>query len=61
MLTAIEVAENMAEMNSVPGWHLHPLKADRKGIWSLRLTRNYRLTFRVADDVISDMDIEDYH
>jgi proteic killer suppression protein len=61
MLTVIGDAENVAELSSVPGWHLHPLKGSRKGIWSLRLTRNYRLTFRVSGDVVSEIDVEDYH
>jgi toxin HigB-1 len=61
MLTAIEEAENIAELSSVPGWRLHPLKGSRKGTWSLRLDRNYRLTFRVANRVIGEIDVEDYH
>jgi proteic killer suppression protein len=61
MLTAIEEAANVAELNTVPGWRLHPLKGDRRGVWSLKLTRNYRLTFRVANAMVSDLDLEDYH
>jgi antitoxin MazE len=48
-------------LSSVPGWRLHPLKGGRKGTWSLRLDRNYRLTFRVANRVIGEIDVEDYH
>jgi proteic killer suppression protein len=61
MLTAIEEAENVAELATLPGWRLHPLKGDRKGIWSLTVTRNHRLTFRVAGSVVSEIDFEDYH
>jgi proteic killer suppression protein len=61
MLTVLEDAEDVAELYSIPGWRLHPLKGDRKGIWSLRLMGNRRLTFRIANDVVSDVDIEDYH
>ena len=39
----------------------HILTGDRKGTWSLRVTRNWRLTFRIEDDEIIDMDLEDYH
>ena len=43
------------------GWRLHPLKGDRKGVWSLTVTRNHRLTFRVTGSVVSEIDFEDYH
>jgi toxin HigB-1 len=61
MLTVIEEAENIAELETIPGWRFHPLKGDRKGIWSLKLTRNQRLTFRIEGSVVSEVDIEDYH
>jgi proteic killer suppression protein len=61
MLTALEEAESIAELETIPGWRLHQLKGDRKGIWSLTVTRNYRLTFRVAGASVSDVDFEDYH
>jgi proteic killer suppression protein len=61
MLTALEESENVAELETIPGWRLHPLKGDRKGVWSLTVTRNYRLTFRVERAVVSEVDFEDYH
>jgi toxin HigB-1 len=61
MLTAIEEAENVAELATLPGWRLHPLKGDRKGIWSLTVTRNHRLTFRITGSAVSEIDFEDYH
>jgi proteic killer suppression protein len=61
MLTALEEAENVVELETIPGWRLHPLKGSRKGIWSLTVRRNYRLTFRVEGSVISEIDFEDYH
>jgi proteic killer suppression protein len=61
MLTALEEAENVVELETIPGWRLHPLKGNRKGAWSLTVTRNYRLTFRVDGATVSDIDFEDYH
>jgi toxin HigB-1 len=61
MLTALDEAENIAELETVPGWRLHPLKGDRKGIWSMTVTRNHRLTFGVEGQVVSEVDFEDYH
>jgi proteic killer suppression protein len=61
MLTAIEEADNLAELNTVPGWRLHPLKGNRKGAWSMVVTRNHRLTFRLDGSRVSEIDFEDYH
>jgi proteic killer suppression protein len=61
MLTALEEAENVAELETIPGWRLHPLKGSRRGVWSLTVTRNYRLTFRVEGLAVSEIDFEDYH
>lgn len=32
-----------------------------QGTWSLHVTRNWRLTFRIESDEIFDVDYEDYH
>jgi len=36
---------------------------DRKGTWSLMVTRNWRIMFRIdpAEEEIFDLDYEDYH
>jgi proteic killer suppression protein len=61
MLTAIEEAETVDEVELFPGWKLHPLKGNRQGTWAMWITGNQRLTFRVDAGVASDFDIEDYH
>jgi toxin HigB-1 len=61
ILHAIEQARNVSQIASFPGWRLHPLKGKRRGEWSVRLTLNFRLTFRVDGKEVSDIDIEDYH
>ena len=61
MLTAIEETASIAELATVPGWRLHPLKGNRKGCWSLTVTRNHRLTFRAEGSIVSEIDLEDYH
>jgi proteic killer suppression protein len=39
------------------------MSGDRKGTWSLYVTHNWRLTFKVdaAESEILDVDYEDYH
>ena len=49
-----------ADLN-VQGYHLHQLSGDRAGTWSIRVTRNWRLTFRLEDYDVYDVDYEDYH
>jgi proteic killer suppression protein len=61
MLTAIEEAQELGEVLRYSGWRLHPLEGDRKGSWSMTVTRNYRLTFKMRGKAIEDVDLEDYH
>ncbi len=61
ILHAIEQARRIEEVGLFPGWKLHPLKGARRGEWSIWVSGNYRLTFRVDAEEISDIDLEDYH
>jgi len=47
----------------LPSWKVHMLSGDRKGIWSLSVTRNRRLTFRIdaPENEVCDVNLEDYH
>ena len=47
----------------MPSWKAHRLTGDRRGIGSLSVTRNWRLTFRIdrAEIEIIDLDYEDTH
>jgi len=51
------------ELRSLPAWKVHTLTGDRKCTWSLSVTRNRRLTFRIdiAEREICDLNLEDYH
>ena len=62
MLAYIDAAEGLEELAIPPNFGLHELTGDRKGSWSMTVTRNWRLTFRINDEgALSDMDLEDYH
>ena len=45
----------------LPGYRLHPLKGDLKGYWSISISGNWRVTFRLEDGDIYDVDLIDYH
>ena len=51
------------ELHTVPTWKAHRLTGDRRGVWSLSIGRNWRLTFRIEHDELEiiDLDYEDYH
>ena len=61
MLVFINAAESIEELVTPPNFSLHELTGDRKGTWSMTVTRNWRLTFRLSDGALVDMDLEDYH
>lgn len=62
MLAYIDAAEDLEELAIPPNFGLHELTGDRKGSWSMTVTRNWRLTFRIDDKgALIDMDLEDYH
>jgi toxin HigB-1 len=62
MLAFLDDMEDPEELRSLPAWNAHTLTGDRKGTWSLSVTRNRRLTFRIdTDHEICDLDLEDYH
>ena len=63
MLSFLQDMEPEDELRTVPGWNAHRLTGDRRGVWSLTVTRNWRLTFRVDSNEgeIVDLDYEDYN
>ena len=63
MLAYLDDMENPEELRALASWKAHTLTGDRKGTWSLSVTRNRRLTFRIdsAEHEICDVNLEDYH
>jgi toxin HigB-1 len=45
----------------MPGFGLHLLKGDRKGLWSVSVSRNHRIVFRFDNGDVHDVDLIDYH
>ena len=39
----------------------HPLRGDRAGQWSVRVSGNWRVVFRFEDGEAVDVDLIDYH
>ena len=45
----------------IPGYRLHELKGSRKGIWSISVSGNWRITFEFTDGNVYIVNYEDYH
>jgi proteic killer suppression protein len=63
MFVYLDNIEDPEELRSLTAWKVHTLTGERKGTWSLSVTRNRRLTFRIdtAEHEICDVNLEDYH
>ena len=63
MLGYLDAIEDTDELRALTAWKPHTLTGDRKGTWSLTVTRNRRLTFRIdtTEREIYDVNLEDYH
>ena len=62
MFAYIDAIDTAEELRVPPNFGAHSLTGDRKGEWSLFVTKNWRMTFRVnSAGAIEDMDLEDYH
>ena len=63
ILAFLDDMQDPEELRSLPSWKVRTLTGDRKGTWSLRVTRNRRLTFCLdsAEREIYDVNLEDYH
>jgi proteic killer suppression protein len=63
ILTFLQEMEDVQEVRNIPGWKAHQLSGGRKGTWSLTVTRNWRITFRIdrIEGEILALNFEDYH
>ncbi len=63
IVSFLQDMEQEDELRTVQSWKAHMLTGDRKGTWSLSVTRNWRMTFRIDREEIEiiDLDYEDYH
>jgi len=60
MLDAIDAAEKVNELD-LPGFRLHRLKGDKRNLWSVRVSGNWRITFEFENGDAYITDLEDYH
>ncbi|MEK7274368.1 MAG: type II toxin-antitoxin system RelE/ParE family toxin [Candidatus Desantisbacteria bacterium] len=60
ILDRLDASVNLHDMN-LPGYRLHELKGEKKGIWSVWVSDNWRVTFRFDGENVVVVDYQDYH
>ena len=62
MIAYLAAIDSVDELRIPPNWGARETTGDRAGTWSLTVTKNWRMTFRLtATGAIADLDLEDYH
>lgn len=60
ILDRLDTATAAIDMN-IPGWDFHELKGNRKGVFSVAVRQNWKITFRFVNGEALDVNLEDYH
>jgi proteic killer suppression protein len=60
ILARLDAAGDISDMD-LPGFRLHPLKGEFKGLWAVTVRANWRVVFRIANRDVLDVDYVDYH
>jgi proteic killer suppression protein len=61
ILAVLIVAPDMSGVEGPPGWRIHQLTGNRRGMWSISVSGNWRITFNIENNEILNLDLEDYH
>lgn len=59
-LAKLNTASEPDDMD-LPGWNLHPLHRDLAGHWSVKVSGNWRMTFKFVGEDAELVDYQDYH
>jgi proteic killer suppression protein len=60
VLDLLDAASNAADMN-FPGAGLHKLEPRQENRWSVKVSGNWRITFKFTERDASEVDYIDYH
>jgi proteic killer suppression protein len=59
-LAALDTATCIEDMD-LPGYRLHSLKGNKKGLMAIDVSKNWRIVFKFEDGNTYVVDYEDYH
>ena len=60
ILALLETTDSVGDMD-LPDLNLHELKGPRKGTYAVNVSGNWRVTFKIINGDIFDVNYEDYH
>ncbi len=60
-LTLLDEAQHPGDVTTHPGYRPHPLRGDMAGMWSVRVSGNWRVVLRFEDNEAVEVDLVDYH
>ena len=60
ILALLETSETTDDMD-LPGMNLHNLKGNRKNTLAVKVSGNWRVTFKLKDGDVIEVNYEDYH
>jgi proteic killer suppression protein len=60
ILALLETAESAEDMD-LPGLNLHELKGQRKDAFAVKVSGNWRVTFKFSDGDVTSVNYKDYH
>ena len=60
ILDRLDAARDIKDMN-YPGSDLHQLKGKKKGIWAVKVSGNWRITFKFTNGNAYVVNYQDYH
>lgn len=63
ILTALILADDIDELvaQAPAGWRVHRLTGDRRNVWSISVSGNWRITFEERNGAVEHLDLEDCH
>ena len=60
LLTALNIAKTEKDMNA-PNWDLHSLSGNLREHWSVKVSGNWRITFKFDESDVELVNYQDYH
>lgn len=60
ILDTLDAATTLQDI-SFPGSGLHPLQPKKDNSWAIKVSGNWRITFRFEEGNVYEVDYEDYH
>ena len=61
ILTLLNRLQAPQQAIHLPGMRVHPLKGELKGFWSITVSGNWRVIFKMDKSDVTDVDLVDYH